>query len=270
MTVGSTIISAFRDRVWRRSKHSVAEHFGDCKVHCMSLTDLSCRPTPYRNTFVSSRSEENILEPKSDRRNSWKRRSLFPPVESTSNSLSQSYSARSRPQSCLIDYTSASINVLGEKQFLPVIMDCETGHMDMSTDSLSSLIRVDSIQEKSREIMRRRHRFVKKRQRDSQVLSDEEQDDVMKRSSTESSSEIMSSVTCNRRSVHFDEVQIETVDKKKSDLKPSVSTISIVRNNSVQLKSWQIRRHRRALFNKQKRTIRLLTEDLKYEERLIN
>ena len=237
-------------------------------MKCLSLTDLSQKPVPHRNTYVISRSAENILEPGPRRRDSWKRKSCLPSVTDSAISLSYSDSnGNGRPQSCLIDYTSGTFSILGGKQILPAIPDADLGYdsMNISTDSISSLVRIDSIQEKSRDIMRRRHRFVKKRQRESQVFSDDENEVCVKTSAS------CSNIACNenRRSVHFEDFDIEDENKQKSNMKHAVSTISLMRNNSVQLKSWQIRRHRRAMQNKQKRASRLLTEDFKFEERLV-
>lgn len=69
------------------------------------------------------------------------------------------------------------------------------------------------------------------------------------------------------RSVQFED-NVEEESFVKQQLSKSVSTLTLCRNNSVQLKSWQIRRQRRAMLNKHRRAIRQL-ESIKYEERLV-
>jgi hypothetical protein len=311
MSFGAAIISALRKKKWRRSRYDVSD-LNIAKVTCLSLTDLSNLPVPHKNTFVS-KSEDNLLDEKLyikarksnlNCKESWKRTSLNLSIDpeddwkDASLNLSNADSAISlsfrdsvkssrRPVSCYVDYVSS-------REFLSVAEEANESSstdygydsMNASSDSVLSLVRRSSIQDKSRKIMIKRRQFVKKRSRDSQVFSDDENNDLKYSKSNSQSSEIDISVEakeCTKRlvqqriparsreekcrSVHFDD-DVEEESFVKQQLTKSVSTLNLCRNNSVQLKSWQIRRQRRAMLNKHRRAIRQL-ENTKYEERLV-
>ncbi|XP_061166999.1 uncharacterized protein LOC133175874 [Saccostrea echinata] len=314
MSIGAAIISVLKKKKWRRSQYDVRD-LGVAEVSCLSLTDLSNMPVPHRNTFVSSKSEDNLLDAKlylksrssklTKCKENWKRTSLnlsIDPEDDFKNSalylstadsaisLSFRDSVRSsrRPVSCYVDYTSS-------REFLSVSEEADESSntdfgydsMNASSDSVLSLVRKSSIHSKSREIMIKRRQFVKKRSRDSQVFSDDENNDLkysksnskknendIPRDSKEIANRLAQKEATTRRnrdekcrSVHFDD-NTEDESFVKQQLTKSVSTLTLCRNNSVQLKSWQIRRQRRAMLNKHRRAIRQL-ENMKYEERLV-
>ncbi|XP_078332456.1 uncharacterized protein LOC144625483 [Crassostrea virginica] len=314
MSLGAAIFSAIRKKKWRCSQYDVSE-LGAAEVTCISLTDLSNMPVKGRNTFATSKSEDNLFDAKLylkarnsnlKRKESWKRTSLNLSIDPDSEkdmslnlsnadsaiSLSFRDSGRSsrRPLSCYVDYTSS-------REFLSVAeeanVSCSTDFgydsMNASSDSVLSLVRKSSIHDKSRKIMIKRRQFVKKRSRDSQVFSDDENNDLKySRSNSQTKENDKSSEPkdiANRlvqkesatprrsrdqkcRSVQFDDDVPTEESFVKQQLTKSVSTLTLCRNNSVQLKSWQIRRQRRAILNKHRRAIRQL-ENAKYEERLV-
>lgn len=311
MSFGAAIISALKKKKWRSSQYDVSD-LGSTEVTCLSLTDLSKLPVRGRNTFVSSKSEDNLLDAKLylkardsnlKRKETWKRTSLNLSIDpddwkNTSLTLSNADSAislsfrdsvkSSRPVSCYVDYTSS-------REFLSVAEEADEScnkdfgydSMNASSDSVLSLVRTSSIHDKSRKIMIKRRQFVKKRSRDSQVFSDDENADlkycksngrstenIVLSESKEISQRLVHRETTSRRnrdekcrSVQFED-NVEEESFVKQQLSKSVSTLTLCRNNSVQLKSWQIRRQRRAMLNKHRRAIRQL-ESIKYEERLV-
>lgn len=307
MSFGAAIISALKKKKWRSSQYDVSD-LGSTDVTCLSLTDLSKLPVRGRNTFVSSKSEDNLLDAKLylkardsnlKRKETWKRTSLNLSIDpddwkNTSLTLSNADSAISlsfrdsvkssrRPVSCYVDYTSS-------REFLSVTEEAdESCNKDFGydSDSVLSLVRTSSIHDKSRKIMIKRRQFVKKRSRDSQVFSDDENADLKYSKSNGRSTEnivLSESKEISHRLVHRETTPRRNRDEKcrsvqfednveeesfvKQQLSKSVSTLTLCRNNSVQLKSWQIRRQRRAMLNKHRRAIRQL-ESIKYEERLV-
>lgn len=203
MSFGAAIISALKKKKWRSSQYDVSD-LGSTEVTCLSLTDLSKLPVRGRNTFVSSKSEDNLLDAKLylkardsnlKRKETWKRTSLNLSIDpddwkNTSLTLSNADSAISlsfrdsvkssrRPVSCYVDYTSS-------REFLSVAEEADEScnkdfgydSMNASSDSVLSLVRTSSIHDKSRKIMIKRRQFVKKRSRDSQVFSDDENADL--------------------------------------------------------------------------------------------
>lgn len=312
MSFGAAIISALKKKKWRSSQYDVSD-LGSTEVTCLSLTDLSKLPVRGRNTFVSSKSEDNLLDAKLylkardsnlKRKETWKRTSLNLSIDpddwkNTSLTLSNADSAISlsfrdsvkssrRPVSCYVDYTSS-------REFLSVAEEADEScnkdfgydSMNASSDSVLSLVRTSSIHDKSRKIMIKRRQFVKKRSRDSQVFSDDENADLKYSKSNGRSTEnivLSESKEISHRLVHRETTPRRNRDEKcrsvqfednveeesfvKQQLSKSVSTLTLCRNNSEQLKSWQIRRQRRAMLNKHRRAIRQL-ESIKYEERLV-
>lgn len=135
----------------------------------------------------------------------------------------------------------------------------------LENDSMNNLFRTTSIQENSLRLMRKRHRNVK-RKRANECDSCYSSCDFRILAGSKSENDLTSADSIVEREVRFAGIQENSKGK-------SVSSMDVGRFQSMQLKSWQIRRQRRDLKNKEKRESRnlelLLSKDFEFQERLI-
>ncbi|XP_052065377.1 uncharacterized protein LOC127705170 [Mytilus californianus] len=136
---------------------------------------------------------------------------------------------------------------------------------ECGSPSMNNLFRTSSIQENSFQIMRRRHRNVKRR-RGIDCDSCYSSCDFKILAGSKSEGDLTRVGSFVEREVRFSGIEETFKDK-------SVSSMEVCRINSVHLKSWQIRRQRRDQKNKLKRASRnlelVLSKDFEFEERLI-
>ena len=143
---------------------------------------------------------------------------------------------------------------------------CDTkADESLENDSMNNLFRTTSIQENSLRLMRKRHRNVK-RKRANECDSCYSSCDFGILAGSKSENDLTSADSIVEREVRFAGIQDNSKGK-------SVSSMDVGRFQSMQLKSWQIRRQRRDQKNKEKRESRnlelLLSKDFEFQERLI-
>lgn len=147
------------------------------------------------------------------------------------------------------------------------------GYSSMN-DSLESLSRTDSIQNRSLRIWRKRRPWLANKHRmtghesETSALIDRGSSESILESVEEKWNENIPEEQClpkaRPRSVHFDSALSDSSDEDEKENKDELkgSVISLSRQSSIHLKSWQIRRQRRALKNMSKRTNRQSNRDL--------
>lgn len=143
---------------------------------------------------------------------------------------------------------------------------CDTkADESLENNSMNNLFRTTSIQENSLRLMRKRHRNVK-RKRANECDSCYSSCDFRILAGSKSENDLTSADSIVEREVRFAGIQENSKEK-------SVSSMDVGRFQSMQLKSWQIRRQRRDQKNKEKRESRnlelILSKDFEFQERLI-
>ncbi|OWF43220.1 uncharacterized protein LOC110459960 [Mizuhopecten yessoensis] len=211
-------------------------------VSCISLTDLSDKKI--RPLSVLSEPGSSVF--------TQKKRGSKRPLSSASQ-LSWNFESELKAGNSSLSFSDGGYSSLNE--------------------SLESLSRTDSIQNRSLRIWRKRRPWLAKKHRlsgldgDNSIGSSESILERVEEKCNENVNEESCSPKIRPRSVHFDESLSDSSDDDDKENTNSDelrgSTISLARQSSIHLKSWQLRRQRRALKNMSKRTNRRSCPELR-------